>query len=103
MPMSTEADVKAQVREKASELSGNVRDRAAELAQTVRTAAAPKATEVRDRALAAGSDLQQVMPARVQRLISRAAGTAERKRGPLVAAAAVVLLACWLVMRRRGR
>ena len=103
--LAANADVKAQMRDKAREVSGNLRGRATQMTQSARSAAGPRTGQVRDRASAAGTTVKQAIPAPAQRAVSRAAMAARDKRAPVAAAgaAAAVLAAGWLILRSRQR
>jgi hypothetical protein len=121
--LAAKADVKAQARAKASEVSGRLKSKAAQARQQAaaktgelqdqlagkaavprqKTAAitGPAADRARQQTAVAAERLSKVTPEPVQRAVAKAAAAARDRRVQLVIAAAALVLA-WLKIRRRG-
>jgi Protein of unknown function (DUF3618) len=83
--LAAKADVQAQARAKASQLTGHLKSKA------------------KQQAAAAAERLSKVTPDPVQRVAAKAAGTGRERRVQLVVAAGAVVLAWLLIARWRQR
>jgi hypothetical protein len=86
--LAAKADVQAQARAKASQLTGHLKS---------------KAAQAKQQAAGAAERLSKVTPDPVQRVAAKAAGTGRERRVQLVVAAGAVVLAWLLIARWRQR
>lgn len=92
-------DVKARARGKVAQVSG----RLAEAKQQVAASAGPVREQVSNQAAKATATVRRAAPEPVQRAAQRAAEQAGQRRVQVLVTAGAVLVAGWLLLRRRRR
>ncbi len=103
-------DVKSRSQAKATELSGVVKakvgqaqQKAAQGAHSVLGQLAGPTATAQTRVSAAAAPVWEATPQPVREAVTKGASTAKQRRVPLTAGAAGLLLACYLIARRRRR
>jgi cell division septum initiation protein DivIVA len=97
--LAAKADVRARTREKAADVKAQAKDKAAETADRVQA----KASELKEQAAAVAQKVTEATPEPARQAAAQAASTVRQWRGPILAAAAFVLLAGWRRGRKRRR
>ena len=102
------ADVKSRAQARASEFAGLLKARvgqaqqqASHRADSMRGQLAGTAATAQQRVTAAAGPVWEATPEPLRQAVSKGASTARQRRVPLAAGAAGLLLACYLVVRRR--